>query len=162
MNKKLLIALAITVTLTACHTTEENYRRAYEIAREKKIESIGAEEYAKIEAEKTSYNAVIAGDSVRLIRSHANVVDMDKDFKPSRYGVVVAEFKQVFNAKSYAARLRDEERLPSFVLKVAGDKNYLVVVKSFDEKVAAVSYLKSIDKHVKMKLLSKPWILEKL
>ncbi|MBR1544044.1 MAG: hypothetical protein IJ626_04030 [Muribaculaceae bacterium] len=162
MKRIPLLALVLTLMLTACHTTEENYKRAYDIAKEKRIESIGAEEYAKIEAEKTKYNTVIAGDSVRLIRAHANVVDMDKDFVVPRYCVVVAEFNQVFNATSYAARLRDEEHLPSFVLKVARDKNHVVVVKAFDEKVAALSYLKSIDKHVKMKLLATPWILEKL
>lgn len=153
---------ALALILTACHTTEENYKKAYDIALQKKVESIGEEEYAKIEAEKTRATTVIAGDSVRLLRRHANVVGEEKDFKVPKYGVVVAEFKQSLNALTYRDRLRSEELHPSYVLLEADTKKYLVVVKGFEERVAASSFLHDAQRHVKMKILVTPWIIEKL
>ena len=93
--------------LTGCHSSEKNYREAYEKAVERRKTGIGAETYAKIEAERQRYTTVINGDSVRLVYVNANVaIDSTDVAKP--YNVVVATFTQRINAKSYRDRLREE------------------------------------------------------
>ena len=53
--------------LSACHSSEKNYRQAYEKAMERRQTGVGAETYAKIEAERQRYTHVIDGDSVRMV-----------------------------------------------------------------------------------------------
>lgn len=94
------------VLLTACHSNEQNYREAYEKAMERRQTGIGAETYAKIEAERQRYTHVINGDSVRMIYMNVNVaIDSTDIARP--FNVVVASFTQQINAKSYRDRLRE-------------------------------------------------------
>ena len=63
-----IILLAVVAALaTGCHSNEKNYREAYEKAVEHRKTGIGAETYAKIEAERQRYTHVINGDSVRMV-----------------------------------------------------------------------------------------------
>ena len=66
------------VMMTACHSSEKNYREAYEKAVEARKTGIGAETYAKIEAERQRYTHVINGDSVRMVYLNVNTVDSTK------------------------------------------------------------------------------------
>ena len=99
--------LMAAVLLTACHSSEQNYREAYEKAAERRKTGIGAEEYAKIEAERQRYTHVINGDSVRMVYMNVNVA-FDSTDVAHDYNVVVATFTQRINAKSYRDRLRQE------------------------------------------------------
>ena len=157
--KKLILLLLLVLSLSACHTTEENYRSAYVVAKDKQRASIGEEAYKMIEAEKTRYNTAINGDSVRLIRGFAILVSGDAQ-DVHRYGVVVAEFKQILNANTYRSRVATDDHLPAIVLQESD--TYLVIAKAFDEKTDAANFLKHIDKQMKIKRPIKPWIFEKL
>ena len=117
----LLLMLAI-VFVTGCHSSEKNYREAYEKAMERRQTGIGAETYAKIEAERQKFTTVINGDSVRLVYVNANVA-IDSTDMAHEYNVVVATFSQRINAKSYRDRLREECGLKgSYVLYGGNDK----------------------------------------
>lgn len=152
-----------TLLLTGCHSSEKNYREAYEKAVERRKTGIGAETYAKIEAERQRYTTVINGDSVRLVYVNANVaIDSTDVAKP--YNVVVATFTQRINAKSYRDRLREECGFKdSYVLYGGDDKQFFVVVQGFDDKTEAAALLHDIDKKVCLKILEPlPWILRKI
>lgn len=152
----------IAIVLTSCHSNEQNYREAYEKAVERRKTGIGAETYAKIEAERQRYTHVINGDSVRMLYVNANVA-IDTTVVAKRYNVVVASFTQRINAKSYSDRLREECGFPSYVLFGGPDKLYYVILQGFDDQKEAAALLRDIDKKVKMKILEPmPWILRKM
>ena len=151
------------VMTTGCHSNEQNYREAYEKAAERRKTGVGAETYAKIEAERQRYTHVINGDSVRMIYVNANVaIDSTDVAKP--YSIVVATFTQRINAKSYRDRLREECGFTgSYVLYGGPDKLYYVILEGYDDDESAAAMLRDLDKKVKMKILEPlPLILRKM
>ena len=161
MRNFFIMALATFAALTfnSCKTTEANYKAAYDITknRVKAKDGIDSVTFSKIEAEKTEATAVVAGDSVRLITHHVNIVD-DSPSALKRYGVVVGEYKQVFNARSFRNRLKSEKE-PAYVVMDAARK-YYVIAHGFDTSIEASDYLKRLDKEVKMKIpIERPWTL---
>ena len=165
MKKTLFyIVLALVgILLTGCHSSEKNYREAYDKAMERRQTGIGAETYAKIEAERQKFTTVINGDSVRLVYVNANVA-IDSTDVAHEYNVVVATFSQRINAKSYRDRLREECGLTgSYVLYGGNDKQYFVVAQGFEDKAAAGAFLHDVNDKVCLKILEPlPWILRKL
>ena len=159
----ILTMLFAGVMLTACHSSEQNYREAYEKAMDRRQTGVGAETYAKIEAERQRYTHVINGDSVRMIYVNANVA-IDSTDVGYDYNVVVATFSQRINAKSYRDRLREECGLTgSYVLFGGPEKQYFVVAQGFDNSADAAAMLHDLDKKVCLKILEPlPWILKKL
>ena len=155
--------LMAAVMLTACHSSEKNYREAYEKAMERRKTGVNAETYAKIEAERQRYTHVINGDSVRMVYMNANVA-IDSTDVPKPYNVIVATFTQRINAKSYRDRLREECGFAgSYVLFGGPDKLYYVVLEGYDDRESAAAMLRDLDKKVAMKILEPlPWILCKL
>lgn len=156
----MLMALGL---MTSCHSNEKNYRAAYEKAVERRKTGIGAEDFARIEAERQRYTHVINGDSVRMLYVNANVA-IDSTDVVHDYNVVVASFTQRINAKSYRDRLREECGLTgSYVLYGGPDKQYFVVAQGFETSGDAAAMLHDIDKKVCLKILEPlPWILKKL
>ena len=160
----IIVALVVaSVMLPSCHSNEQNYREAYEKAAERRKTGIGAETYAKIEAERQRYTHLINGDSVRMVYVNANVA-IDSTDAVSPYNVVVATFTQRLNAKSYRDRLREECGFKgSYVLFGGPDKQYYVVLQGFEDKEQAAALLHDIDQKVCLKILEPlPWILRKL
>lgn len=158
-----LLLLLVVVLLPSCHSNEQNYREAYEKAVERRKTGVGAETYAKIEAERQRYTEVINGDSVRLVYVNANVA-IDSTDVASPFNVVVATFTQQINARSYRDRLREEcGYTGSYVLFGGPERKYFVVLQGFDDKESAAALLHDIDKKVNIKILEPlPWILRKL
>lgn len=150
------------VLLSSCHSNEQNYREAYEKAMERRQTGIGAETYAKIEAERQRYTTTINGDSVRMVYMNVNVaIDTTDVVKP--YNVIVATFTQRINAKSYRDRLREECGYPSYVVFGGNEKQYFVVLQGFDDKEAAAELLRGLRDKVKIKIMEPlPWILRKV
>lgn len=159
---RLLVMLGLVMALASCHSNEANYKAAYDKAMEKRRDGVGAEEMQRIMAEKMRPTMVVNGDSVRVVTMATNVTG-DSVSVARRYGVVVAQFKQQFNAITMRDRLRKEEGFPSYVLFGGEDSKYYVIVKAFDELDVAVAFLKNIDHSMKMKVLEpKAWIMERL
>jgi len=157
-----ILLVALVAVMTSCHSNEANYKAAYDKAMQKHQEGIGKEVLDKIQAEARKYTEVVNGDSVRLLRMYANV-NLDSASVAKRFNVVVASFKQQFNAQTMRDRLRKEEGFPSYILFGGRERKYYVVVKGFDQKDVAAAFIKSLDSHMKMQVLEPiPWILEKL
>lgn len=157
----MLLAM-LAVVATSCHSNEKNYKAAYDKAMEKYRDGVGTEEYERILAERQRPNTVVNGDSLRLLPMRVNVTD-DSASVARRYSVIVAQFKQKFNAVTMRNRLHTEEGFPSYVLYGGTDNKYYVAVKGFDDLNVAAAFLKSAPKTVKIKILEPtPWILERL
>lgn len=164
MNKTIYVIMLLlaAVLMTACHSSEQNYREAYEKAVERRKTGIGAETYSKIEAERQRYTHVINGDSVRMVYMNANVA-IDSTDVAHPFNVVVATFSQRINAKSYRDRLREEGGFPSYVLFGGSEKQYFVILQGFDDQESAAAFLHDLDKKVPIKILEPlPWILRRL
>ena len=156
-----LVAAAMIITITSCHSNEMNYKAAYDKAMEKYRDGVGTDEYERILAEKTRPNYVVNGDSIKLETMRVNVTD-DSATVMKNYSVIVAQFKQKFNAITLRDRLHKEEGFPSYVLFGGQEKKYYVAVKGFEELDVAAAFVKTIDKSVKIKILEpRAWILER-
>lgn len=160
--KRLLYCITLALLLTACYTTEENYKAAYDKAKERTRENMGGTIYDMSQAERVRATEIINGDSVRLLRSYFNVVD-DKYENTKKFGVVVAEFDQLLNARSYRDRLKQNEGFLSYVVYTNREKKYCVVAQAYDEKEPAALFIRNIKQHMKMKVLvPRPYILQRL
>ncbi len=153
------LLVCITAVLWSCHTNEKNYRESYEKTLELNRTGERGEQYQQDLARRTQNNYVVDGDSIRLRNLYFNVTD-DKAEVAKKYGVVVAEFQQKFNAISCRDRLRQEEHLPAYVVYVASEKTYCVVAQSFDDISVAAVFTNNIEKYMKMKVLvPKAWVI---
>ena len=157
-----IVLVVATVLLAACHTTETNYKESYDKAVNKSRTGANASEYEARQMERVRFTSEVDGDSVRLIREYFNIVD-DSVSVLKRYGVVVGEFKQKFNAMSMRDRLRQDGQ-PSYVVYTgASDKTYLVVAHAYDDITLAAAYIRIMKKETSVKpTVPLPWILERI
>lgn len=160
--KTVLAAAALTLTLAACHPTEQNYKAAYDKSVSRTKENVGLEAYNKVIEENNRNNYTVNGDSIRLLIDRCNVVDGKPD-EVKRYSVIVAEFKQKFNATSYRDRLRSELQQPAYIVWTATDQKYLVAVRGFDSAAEAAAFVKGISHKMKKlpPLVKKVWVLQR-
>lgn len=148
-----------------CKTSEKNYREAYTIAKEKAEESSGIENtiYDRIRREAVSSRLVTNnGDSIPTMTVGVQCTP-DGFATPDsvkRYSLVVAQFKQVFNARSLATRLRDSGSWPgAMVLQTAEPLYYVVASTASTPEEIASDYKKLIaEKSIAMKEPF-PWVL---
>jgi hypothetical protein len=149
----------VSIALWSCHSTETNYKESYDkaVAASRTGEK-GVLYQQELENRKKA-NKVVDGDSIRMLNHHFNIVD-DKSDIIKKYNVVVAEFKQKFNAQSYRDRLRKEEGRNAFVVYIAAKKLYCVVAYSNDDLSAAAEFAKNPEEYIKLKVLvPRAWVL---
>lgn len=156
---KIFIALAVVAALWSCHSNEKNYRESYEKAIALNRTGERGEKYQQELAYRTHNNYVVDGDSIRLRYLHFNITD-DKPEVVKKYGVVVAEFQQKFNALSCRDRLRTKENKDSYVVYVKSENTYLVVAEGYDDISVAATFVKNPEKYMKMPVLvPKAWVV---
>lgn len=165
MNGKCVLrcmAIAALASMASCHSTEANYKAAYDKAVDRTKDGVGLEVYNKVLEERNRDNYIVNGDSLRMVLDRCNIVDGKPD-EVRPYGVVVAEFKQKFNATSLRNRLRTEEKLPAYVVFTGSEQKYCVVASGFDEAADAAAFVKNISKKMKIKpLVPKVWVLQRI
>lgn len=163
--RKILYILAIavvTLVVTSCKTTEENYRSAYEIAAERKMGTSTGDRTLNgfIEREKRlSETKVVAGDSVRIVTEHVSMVD-GKASDMHKCCVVVGDFQQVFNARSFCKRINEAEGNTDSYVVMNAQKVYYVVYKGFATREEAASFLRKKDNFKILVPKKEPWIVE--
>ena len=156
-----LVVGVLVLTMTSCKTTEENYKAAYDIAVQRN--QMGADRNVSgfIEREKRlAEYSVVEGDTVRIVTEKVSIIDNEATIV-KKYGVVVGDFKQVFNARSYRDRINSTENdseNPSYVI-MNPEKKYYVIYKGFDTKEAASAFIKNAA-NFKITPPRDPWILE--
>ena len=136
--RKLLIAFAVLIALGACKPSEENYRLAYETARQRDREGLDEGVYELMQQEKLPPMIHVLGDSVRVQRLplaafYCPGADSVKTCVPQAYNVAVALYKMPTNARAHADRLADEG-YHSVVLKSGASLYYVMagLVESLD------------------------------
>ena len=163
--KRLTWIFALLLILSACKTTEENYRKSYVAAiqskQEKTDSTLTAEEkeiYNKVIEQQKPRLTNVGEDSIRTSRNYAWMF-YGNDIPLKKYNVVVGAMRQQFNAKAFCDRLR-KSNCKSYVI-TDRDMNYFVVAEGFDTMEEAAEYLKNIDKHIPFKLpLKEPYIYD--
>ena len=155
---KILLILGIITAFVSCHSNETNYKESYDKAVAASRTGEKGELYTQDIENRKKANRVVDGDSIRMLNHYFNIVD-DKAEIIKKYNVVVAEFKQKFNAQSYRDRLRKEGHA-SYVVYIAAKKLYCVVAEGYDDLSPAAAFAKNPEKYMKMKVLSpRAWVL---
>ncbi len=155
------VAIA-SLAISGCKTSEENYKAAYEIARQKKEDAsgVGRELSDKMNKEAIDKRIIVDGDSLPMNTVNVKVAAQSIDpAEVKQYSIVINGFKQVFNAKSQVARLKSAGYAGAFLLENA-DALYYVVAGSYATAEEAAAAYNSIvkDKNVVMKA-PYPWLL---
>lgn len=157
----ILILIAVAVAFWSCHSTEANYKDSYDKAVAASRTGEKGEQYIHDLENRKKGNYVVDGDSIRLLRHKFNVVD-DKNDVVKKYNVVVAEFKQKFNAVSYRDRLRNEGH-SSYVVYIAAKKLYCVVAEGYDDISTAATFANNPEKYMKLKVMvPRAWVLVRI
>lgn len=148
--------------ISGCKTSEENYKAAYEIARQKKEEAsgVGSDVYDKMKKEAIDTRLIVDGDSLPMNTVNVKVAAQSIDpAEVKQYNIVVNGFKQVFNAKSQMTRLKAAGYTGAFLLENA-DALYYVVAGSYTTAEEATAAYNDIvkDRNVVVKA-PYPWIL---
>ncbi|MCM1483443.1 MAG: hypothetical protein NC043_03835 [Muribaculaceae bacterium] len=145
--KRIFLALiaGAFLTFTACKTTEANYRAAYEIAKEKRMETGDSTVTAGLKNELTPRNMVFGTDTLP-VRTISIGITKDGGGKASglrKFNIVVAQFRQLFNAKSMRERLMGNGFPEAFVIHDR-DLVYYVVAASTAIPSEAASLLAKV------------------
>ncbi len=156
------VALAFAATtLTGCKTTEENYRSAYEIAKAKKTEGLTEGEIAGMAREEAAPKSVYKGDSIPLKGMYVKLAESANVTAPLTYNVVVASFKQRFNARSVYNRLR-EGGYPDALILADRDETYFIAAQTTASLDSAVATLHALEKESPVALRAPfPYIIRK-
>lgn len=156
---KIILMIAVVATMSACHSTEANYKESYDKAVAASRTGEKGEKYLQNIKARSQNNYEVDGDSIRIVRNFFNIVDDDND-KIKTYSVVVAEFQQKFNAQSYRDRLRKEEGLDAYVVYISRTHNYCVVAQGYDDISVAATFARNPGLYMHLKpLVPKVYVL---
>lgn len=138
-------ALLVAGILTSCKTTEENYRKAYEVTQAKRYEGLTENEVAALKREEATPQTVYKGDSIPMKWVYVKWVEGGAGNRALRYNVVVASFRQKFNAGSAFSRMRDGGYPDAVMLADRDDRYYVAAVTttSLDTAVAVLHALEA-------------------
>lgn len=156
---KIIMMVAVVAALSACHSTEANYKESYDKAVAASRTGEKGERYWQDIKVRSQNNYEVDGDSIRMVRHFFNIVDDEND-KIKKYSVVVAEFQQKFNAMSYRDRLRKEEGKDAYVVYISRTHNYCVVAQGYDDLSVAATFARNPEKYMRIKpLVPKVYVL---
>lgn len=121
------LTLCLTLILSACKPTENNYRQAYEAAQAKKKKADNDADFdiSRMIRDDLPRREKIDGDSAYIRREHLMIYGDDASRSLPRCNVAVAAFRMRSNAEAMAQRLRSEEKLDAFIIR---DRNELLYV----------------------------------
>lgn len=156
------IISAILLIAEGCKTTEENYRAAYETARQNQYSGVDSTIYAKIRQEAVPSVILEGGDSIRMQTEFVTATKAKDGTAPQvkRYGVVVGQFKQVFNARAMLSRIAANGYPDAYIVETREPLYYVVAVGS-DTPQQAAKDLRRIAADKSMSLRQPlPWILQ--
>ena len=124
-----LTIFLLTLVLTGCKTSEANYRAAYEKAKTRgESEAVDREVYDKIAQEQGPSPMTFGSVTIPGKKMYMSVMPTE-DVAPGTvrsFSVVAARFKQLFNARSVAKRLKEMGFNDAFITKDREDYYYAV------------------------------------
>ncbi len=139
----LATAAIVAVPFVSCKTNEANYKAAYEAVKEKTETDSGIEGtiYEKIRKESVNSHTVIGRDTVPTVTVAVKCVkgvSLPADIK--YYNIAVAQFKQVFNARSLMERLRGYGYNTATLVETAEPLYYVIAVTTDSAEEAGAAY----------------------
>lgn len=142
----LTIIIALISSISACKPTEQNYRAAYELAQQKKAGTDTVTDRL-IDSEAAPAQVTVDGISLPMKTEYTRPVrDLDgfniADFK--KYNVVIASFRQLFNAKSVRKRAIEAGFDKAFIV-VNNEQVYIVIAASCSTPAEAEAALKKVN-----------------
>ncbi len=163
MKKYIIVLIGALVALCGCKTNEKNYRAAYEVAKEKFDNEGGLDStiYNRMRPQGRGSELTALGDTVRM---HTISIGFPKEGGASRetvktYCVVVAQFKQIFNAKAMRQRLVDNGYDGAMIVNTR-EPLYYVVAGSVATPEEAVTMMRQLRKDKALVLRDPfPWVL---
>lgn len=143
-----LVALVASTVITGCKTSEKNYREAYERATAKNdrdVTDFDKTIYARYRNQTREQQLEVDGKAVPVKLVQVRVTN-DGGGIPEwlkAYSVVVAEFKQLFNANSMRKRFAEAGYPRTFLVENA-EPYYYVIVESTNDLAAAATLCDSL------------------
>ena len=142
--KKLVIFMLAVLALGACKTSEANYRAAYEraaAAREGR-DPIDGTIYGAKRNNTPQATVTMHGDTTVERTIRVRVAEEGGGIRENlkQFSVVVAGFKQLFNARSLRERMVDAGFPTTFVVET-GEPYYYVVLSSHPNRAEAMNSL---------------------
>ena len=154
---------AIALSLASCKTNEQNYRNAYEVAKQAQYTGVDSTIYAKIRQEAVPTAVMADGDSIRMKTEFVTATKGAADKATAtvkRYGVVVGQFKQVFNARAMLSRISANGYPGAYIVETR-EPLYYVVAYGTDNLDEAAATMKRVAKDSSMRLREPlPWIIQ--
>lgn len=125
--KKILPILILAALAVGCKPTEKNYQQAYDLAVQKREESLTSISGGTLDAIDGPRKEVIEGDTILV--ATGTFMTYEAPPEPSavgKIGIAVAQYGMDTNAKRHAADLR--KKYPGAFVATDGRKQYYVVV----------------------------------
>lgn len=127
----LVLTVAIVLGVASCRTTEENYRAAYQkaLAGREDATPIDSTIYGKVRRQMRTTLLMVGSDTLELRTMFVNPTPDDNEQPttiPATYGVVVGQFKTLFNARSMRKRLADAGYEQASIVNTAEPYYYVV------------------------------------
>lgn len=149
--KQIIYILALAIAVTACRTSEANYRAAYEKAVAGREESAPVDStiYGVVRRQMRTTMLSTGSDTVQLRVMHISVAPDEGEKQPhpdvaTGYGVVAGQFKTLFNARSLCSRIREAGYPDAFVVQTA-EPYYYVIATWQPEGNAAIATAKEFE-----------------
>lgn len=162
MTKFILLTVLALIALTGCKTTEANYRAAYETAKERtNTGGLDSTVYARIRQEARPGMVKVGNDTMPLTTQYVKPTAIDGTAKPlDRYNIVVAQFKQLFNAKSMVGRLNEAGYADASIAETK-EPLYYVIASGHGDAASALHGLEAIKAQPPLPLRDPfPWVLQ--
>lgn len=145
--KKIVGIIILAISLYGCKTTEENYRNAYEIAKQKKEKANEAlPEGTTLRKYEQPQPMAFGSDTLSVLRTYVSPIEESnltrQDMK--RFNIVVGQFKQKFNAVQMMKRLI-ENGYPEAGVMLTRQQDYYVVSCSVATPAEAAQGLTKIE-----------------
>ena len=119
------------IAVVSCGTNEENYRKAYEKAKEKDTDGIESTIYNRIRQQSRDEKIILGNDTIDVTVEYIAATKA-AGYTPAqmqKYNVVAGQFKQLFHAKSLRNRMADGG-YPDAIIVETGEPLYYVVALS--------------------------------
>lgn len=137
------VAITATLLLASCRTNEENYRVAYEAVKEKTEAASGLEStiYEQMRREAIGGRTIVAGDTIPTTTVAVRcVAGVSTPAAVGQYNVAVAQFKQLFNARSLVDRLHAAGYSGATMVATAEPLYYVIAATANDAADAAALF----------------------
>ncbi|MDE6322237.1 MAG: hypothetical protein K2L93_08070, partial [Muribaculaceae bacterium] len=126
--------IAAAISLTGCHTNEKIWAQSAGKVTHKMQQTGGIDStvYAKIRKEARPSVVKVGNDTMALVTQSIHLTADQPDAQLKRYNVVVAQFKQLFNARSMRNRLYAAGYVNPYIVET-NEPLYYVVAEGCDE-----------------------------